>query len=112
MAPSGHRRRRGVGQPREEEEEEENPAPSRTFQDVAIDQRKIRDAPEEMQLLGSDVVPSMWIWGTCGAALGKAQQLPRHGRALLPPFCSTEPENSVLFLGRNQEILLLELPFG
>lgn len=47
-----------------------------------------------------------------GTALGKAQQLPGRGRAPVPAFCSTGPQNSMLFLGRNQEILLLGFPFG
>lgn len=64
-----------VGQHREEEEEE-NPAPSRTFQDFALKQRKIREAPKEIRLLGWDVVASMWMWSLLEQLLERPSSFP------------------------------------
>lgn len=110
MAPSGCHC--DVGQLRKEEE---NPGSSRTFQDFGIQQRKSRESPKEIQVLGVDTIRSMGMWSVLEKLLERHSSFP--GMALVPalficPGVSTEPENSMLFIGTSQEILLLEFPFG
>lgn len=90
---------------------------SRSFQNLSgfCHERKVRKLPKEISVLGLDMVTSMWMWLVLEKLLERHSSFP--GLALVPALfiCSvvvTEPENSMLFIGTHQEILLLEFPFG